>query len=61
MEEHKAKGYGLFCSNNLTSAAVNRLESKKGNLDGNVLYYGNAELTLLIGKYPQLATKYRLV
>lgn len=61
MEEHKAKGYGLFCSNNLTPAAVNRLESKKENLDGNVQYYGNAEMTVLLGKYPQLATKYRLV
>lgn len=61
MEEHKAKGYGLFCSNNLTPAAVNRLENKKGNLDGNVQYYGNAEMTVLIEKYPHLATKYRLV
>lgn len=61
MEEHKAKGYGLFCSNNLTPAAVNRLESKKENLDGNVQYYGNAEMTVLLEKYPELATKYRLL
>ena len=61
MEEHKAKGYGLFCSNNLTPAAVNRLESKKEKTNGNVQYYGNAEMSAMIRNYPQLATKYRLV
>lgn len=61
VQENNAQGYGLFCSNSLTSPAIDRLEHKKGKLDGNVEYYGKSEMTFLIDNYPDLAIKYRLV
>ncbi|MDD4590638.1 MAG: restriction endonuclease [Parabacteroides sp.] len=61
MKEHNAEGYGLFCSNSLTPAAVYRLENKKEQLGGNVLYYGKAEISVLIESHPKLAIKYRLI
>jgi Restriction endonuclease len=61
LEEDRAKGYGLFCSNRITPDAINRLENKKEKLNGNVQYYSKAEMTILLEKYSDLAIKYRLL
>jgi hypothetical protein len=59
LEENTAKAYGLFCSNDLTPSAIDRLESKKSSTT--IIYYGKIELTSLLSKYPDLISKYKMV
>ena len=59
LEENEAKAYGLFCSNDLTPMAIERLENKKKTAYIN--YYAKIEITLLLSKYPDLIVKYKLV
>jgi hypothetical protein len=61
LEENQADKYGLFCSNYLTSDAIDRIRDKNNKYGDIIRYWGKNELEIELAKYPNLIYKYNLL
>lgn len=58
LEENNAQRYGLFCSNDLSSSAINRIQDKNRRLNGCIRYWGKIEMQSLINNFPNIVSQY---
>ena len=58
LEENNAQRYGLFCSNDLSSSAINRIQAKNRYLNGCIHYWGKIEMQSLLNQYPNIVSRY---
>ena len=58
LEENHAQRYGLFCSNDLSSSAIDRIQDKNRHLNDCIRYWGKIEMQSLLNNYPNIVSRY---